>query len=175
MKKLILPRLIAKAHISGYMNSHGTYVAPHEDKRVKRKDDHDGWLGADMADAIRDHMESDPYATFGLRVIPHGHEVGVGDELPPSKRWEDGEDTGEELDGTSTIGVTKKNVEQAIKTLERAGYSGSQIVLVAGESAGYGEDEGERLISDAKVIAAWRRSPTMQKSLVIVRADMVKA
>lgn len=38
MTKLILPRLIAKAHVSGYTNSHGTYVAEHEDKRQKHAD-----------------------------------------------------------------------------------------------------------------------------------------
>lgn len=126
-----------------------------------------------ILEKIKQHLEDDDdFMDFGLRVIPKGHRADVGDVLAQSKHWVDGEDTGEEIGGTSTIGVSAKNIRYAMIMLERSGYQGDQVVLVRGERNGPGEDEGEMIIKDAEVVDSWDRSP-LAKSMR--RVMLVKA
>lgn len=246
MKKLIIPKFIAKSHVAAYTRKDGTFVAAHDDKRQKHADlkpehlysklaeaednggraavhglaheiiqhrpdleDHVRREAADLghslpapgseskgsakntsgsaekrvgpsandvvADEIGRHMDADPYGEWGLRVIPRGFEVEEGDQLPNSKRWVDGEDTGEELNGVSTIGVKRSSIDQALKVLRAGGYSGEQIALVVGDRSEAGDDAGEKVIKDGKVVAVWSKIKVLAKSLVLVRADMVKS
>lgn len=129
---------------------------------VKKSTD---WDASKSGEEIARYMDDDEdYADFGLRIIPSGHDVKAGDVLPVSKRWDDGEDTGEELDGTSTIGIgSKDSIDRAISDLMRGGYQGAQVALVKGERKGSGEDPGEAIIKDATVVATWKL-PEMTKS-----------
>lgn len=170
------PRILfTKSHVSAYTKKDGTFVAAHDDKRTAAKTarqpvtdkatSREWGDGAAIESEILEHMKSDPYADWGLRVIPPGYEVKEGEDLPPSKRWDDGEETDEDLSGTSTIGIMNGNVAQAISKLKRGGYFGKQVALVFGDSVGAGEDDGERLISDAKVAAVWSKPSSLAKSM----------
>lgn len=83
--------------------------------------------------------------------------VSVGEVLDPSYNWENGTNTGDTLDGVSTIGVKSSNVKAAMNDFapKVGGYYGRKVVLVAGDRTGSGEDEGEVIIRDAKVIRIW--------------------
>ena len=61
-----------------------------------------------------DSLAKDPYAVYGVRVIPHGYEVKAGDSLAHSRVWIDGEMTGDVLPGVSTIGIEKGNITKAL-------------------------------------------------------------
>jgi hypothetical protein len=111
----------------------------------------------DIERVYRAAKDNDPYAKYGLRVIPKGYEVKTGDVLPHSYRWIDGEMTDELLPGVSTIGIDNSGVETALKRLQKGGYFGDQIALIKGESMGAGEDPYEVLISMPEVIKAWMR------------------
>ena len=120
-----------------------------------------------IAQAIQD--DDDPYADYGLRVIPPEADVVVqpGDELPPSNQWDDGTDTGEALDGTSAVRIDSDTEDAALKAIRLIGahgkpgpngyYYGDQVVLIKGKKSGVGEDVGEILLNDAVVVATWRK------------------
>jgi hypothetical protein len=168
MKILFVSADFYKSHVAAYTKKDGTFVAAHEDKRVARHDNEPAghvWGGDTVVNQIKEAIEDDPHADWGLRVIPHDHPVNEGDELPPSYRWDDGEQTDEELDGTSTIGIRANgSVERAIKVLNQGGYVGAQVALVRGDSRGAGEDPGEVLLSDAEVVLVWGCPAPMTKS-----------
>lgn len=111
----------------------------------------------EMQKTYLESLTKDPYAVYGVRVIPHGHEVKVGDSLEHSKAWVDGNMTDEILPGVSTVGIEKGDVSKAIERLKNAGYSGKQIAIVKGDSGGYGDDEYERLIKNPEVVGAFLR------------------
>lgn len=97
---------------------------------------------------------------LGLRVIGDQDPAAVGDELGPSPVWIDGTATDEMLPGTSCLAirsagmmdspVTSESLARALELAKQ--YVGNRIVLVAGEDAGYGEDEGEVVIAEAEVM-----------------------
>jgi hypothetical protein len=100
------------------------------------------------------------YGYVGLRVIDSAeHETGavtVGDTLPASYRWDDGEWTGERLAGASAIAIRSAEDLDAALALARI-YWGDQLVLVAGEFGQHGQDDGEILIRDAVALAVVSR------------------
>lgn len=161
------PVIFLKAHVSGYTRQDGRFVAAHEDRRPSAHVAHADpvWDPAKAKVEIARHMDEDEdYADFGLRIIPDGHDASAGSVLPVSKRWDDGSDTGEELNGTSTIGIAKiSDIDRAIALLMDAGYQGSQVALVKGEKTQSGEDPGEALINEATVVTTWRL-PKIRKS-----------
>ena len=83
--------------------------------------------------------------------------------------WVDGEKTEEELDGISTMGIkdlTEEAVIRAIKCLGRDAceyfgvkanvfhsYVGQNFVLIKGDSATAGDDNGEWVIKNPVVVA----------------------
>jgi hypothetical protein len=81
---------------------------------------------------------------FGLRIDEAPWEVG--EELPPSRVWEDGEPTNAYLPGTSAIDSCAHNAAQLLN-----GYFGDWLLLVTGTVCGYGEDEEEVIIRTAVV------------------------
>lgn len=94
----------------------------------------------------------------GVRMIPEElPDVAIGDELAPSFDWReelsDRERGKNPLPGTSALGV--RNVKHLQATINKAtGYFGHQMVIVAGRRSDYqGDDPGEVVISDAKVIS----------------------
>lgn len=94
---------------------------------------------------------------YGIRVINNYSEnvtYSVGDVLPLSYRWDDGEPTDDELYGTSAIEVDALNLERRLMRLRREyGSLGSQIVLIACNQYVYGQDSDEVEMQNAVVLA----------------------
>tara|TARA_R110000782_G_scaffold250759_1_gene338128 strand:+ start:32 stop:331 length:300 start_codon:yes stop_codon:yes gene_type:complete len=93
------------------------------------------------------------FKTIGYRFISpdFSGEPQVGDNLENSNVWDGDEPTDYELGGTcafSTLGECEKY----------ATWSEGWIVMIGGESEGYGELKGELLIGDALVlsVAKWQ-------------------
>lgn len=116
------------------------------------------------ASAVKQVIESAyTTASYGLRVLTHDQlGLGVGDTLPASRNYSEDHATDDSLPGSSTIGVDAacgevwdEDAERAIRLVSR--YSGDVVALVVGEHAGNGEDEGELLISDARIIAVFAK------------------
>ena len=90
-------------------------------------------------------MAADPYREYeyiGIRVqeVP----FGLGEMTHLSHIWDDGNDTGVELNGVSVLlGAYADLAKQ---------YYGDHVAIVAGNCGEYGEDKGEIVISDATVI-----------------------
>lgn len=90
-------------------------------------------------------IASDPFREYeyiGIRVQEVPFEIGVLDHI--SHVWDNGEDTGEELDGVSVLSANYAHLAEQ--------YYGKYLAIVAGNCAVYGEDLGELVISDAVVL-----------------------
>jgi hypothetical protein len=125
-----------------------------------------------IAEALRAAKEADPYADYGLRVLPDSTaNAAIGEVLGPSWRWIDGNQTDELLDGVSSIkirGDGENAIMQALNNLGVMGkqphetpngvYRGPRVALLKGESTGAGEDVGESVIDKAKIIDLWDRA-----------------
>lgn len=104
----------------------------------------------------------DGFREWGIRVV-HGEDaIAVGSALGNSWRWEDHEQTDDELPGVCTIGVDTNSSSMddtamlnAITLLNAYLSIGQHVVLVRGELVGGGDDEGEAIIADAVVVAVW--------------------
>lgn len=119
-----------------------------------------------ILDAIRIDDDSADYA---LRVIlgEFNGAINTGDTLPPSKRWADGNETNEQLGGTSAVRIRRldeKSILEALQDLGALGkngpngyYFGNRIALVKGDSIGSGEDVGESIIAGAEVVGIWKK------------------
>jgi len=156
-----------------------------------------------VADQILEFIRQSPKAKFGLRVVAPDYDeyesLKPGSSLPNSKRWEDGDYTDVELPGTSTASIkenTKEGILEAIRLLGAHGkrgpngyYYGDKVALVTGSVVRKkGQDVGERILSNARVVSLWKKPDTgmsevqpnssekpMIKSIIIIRTDMVKA
>lgn len=99
----------------------------------------------EMKKAISNYIEENDldleYAYIGLRVQYEPFELGEISHV--SHIWEDNEDTGEELSG---ICATK------IERIGRIEYCGEHAALLVSDNAEYGEDDGELIMEDAKVV-----------------------
>lgn len=84
------------------------------------------------------------YGMVAIRTQDEPFELGAIDHF--SHIWEDGDDTGEELDGV--CGTTANGVEKHINGY----YFGNHVAIIAGNSYEYGEDEDEVIIKDAVVV-----------------------
>ena len=79
---------------------------------------------------------------IGIRVQDVPFETGAMDHN--SHIWDDGDDTGEELDGVCA--VSYENLQYACQ------YYGEHIAIIGGDHYEYGEDAGEIIIRDAEVL-----------------------
>jgi hypothetical protein len=104
------------------------------------------------------------YNYFGLRAMtPCGNidvTVKVGDMPRNSYHWDDGESTGEEINGVCALGIDaddeQEQIEKVIKMLKC--YSGKQIALIGSLWHEYGQDEGEIILrGNETVLAEWKR------------------
>lgn len=102
-------------------------------------------MSADMIKNIKKISEemdlSWEYTYVGVRVQEQEFELGTIDHL--SHIWDDGDDTGVELDGICAC------------MLDRLGcnwYFGDHVAIICGNEAEYGEDDGEIIIRDAEVV-----------------------
>ena len=114
-------------------------------------------------------LMDDPVYTYGLRVLPDDFTdpVKLGDSVPSSFVWQDGEITDEEIDGISTAGIRRSDLDSVLAAMKNIGvtgkngpngyYFGSRVVLVRGDSNGSGQDVGETIIRDPEVLGEWKK------------------
>ncbi len=106
--------------------------------------------------AILAAVSSGEYAHYGLRVLEEEQLVQPGGTLRPSRVWENGEPTGQLLDGVSTIWVEgdEASIVRALRSARA--YYGHQVVLVGGNWGHAGRDFDEYVIEDPVVLASFR-------------------
>lgn len=116
-----------------------------------------------MFEEIKEIINDEEYDFYGIRV-DSCNKYNVGDICENSHQWwqddpEDGSEYNEdnhlwdggELNGTCCLKVGFENIEEIIKTAEKA-YFGDGITLIAGDYAEGGNDSGEIIIEAAKVL-----------------------
>ncbi len=87
--------------------------------------------------------------------LPVEHtDLAIGDVAPCSWRWDDGDITDDQLEGTSAMYVDSRATAEKIARLlsKMQMYWGKQLVLLAADHADGGEDNGEIVMYDATVI-----------------------
>lgn len=90
-------------------------------------------------------IAEDPYREYeyiGIRVQEQSFKLGDLDHV--SHIWEDGIDTGEELSGVCVL-----SAQYAHLAID---YFGKHAAIIGGNSAEYGEDIGELIVSDPIVL-----------------------
>lgn len=101
---------------------------------------------------------------FGLRALTQNSETGefetaeVGGIVQNSYIWNDGENTGTQLDGVSAIKINEADIDeidQAIRELQPYLANAKQVVLLGSDDAEPGEDNHERIMQNAVVLAVW--------------------
>lgn len=108
---------------------------------------------------ILEIIESSNASVFGLRSIENKFALSVGDDVPNSYDWDFENDCSSDdlLPGASAIYICDFpdvfDIEDAIKKMKPYHQQGNQLLLIAGNHAGHGDDAGEILISDATVLA----------------------
>jgi len=114
-------------------------------------------------------LMDDPVYTYGLRVLPSDFTdpVKPRETIPSSFVWQDGDITDEEINGVSTAGIRRSDLESVLAAMKNLGvtgkngpngyYFGSRVVLVRGDSNGSGQDVGETIIRDPEVLGEWKK------------------
>ena len=102
----------------------------------------------DMLKSTLEDLEWE-YSYIGVRKQEEPFTTGSIEHC--SHVWDDGEDTGEELDGISTIKITAGTAEAVLTRMEKE-YYGQHIAILAANEATYGEDVGEIVLHDAQVV-----------------------
>lgn len=113
---------------------------------------------------LQEIISQGEYDFFGIRVDSK-NKYNVGDTCENSHTWyqDNPEDDSEynedlhmwdggELNGTCCLKVTPETLESVLQRAEKM-YFGDKITLIAGDYAEGGNDKGELIIEDAKVIA----------------------
>lgn len=96
-----------------------------------------------LMDSIYADLDLGCYAAYGVRVQDVPYKLGRIDHV--SHMWDNGEDTGMELDGICCTSVTMLDLASS--------YYGDHVAIIAGDNYIYGDDPGEIIISDPVVIA----------------------
>ena len=81
------------------------------------------------------------YEVVGVRVQEQDFELGTIEHL--SHVWDNGDDTGVELDGICVCSLDRLGVNN---------YFGDHVAIICGNEAEYGEDDGELISRDAEVV-----------------------
>lgn len=117
-----------------------------------------------MIDTIKRIIADGEFDFYGLRV--DDYKYNVGDICKLSHQYfqdpvynedeellypytENGYDAGE-LNGTCCVGIEEDNIEKAIKLLKQ--YIGDNVYIIGGDIAEEGNDRGELIIKNAKVL-----------------------
>ena len=94
------------------------------------------------------------YDKVALRIMDtdyDGYDLQVGEIAPASWRWEDGDHTNDELNGTSAIDLdwlwTRKDGDHYF-----GAYSGRRVWILGSYYAEGGEDAGEIVMRDAEIL-----------------------
>jgi hypothetical protein len=105
--------------------------------------------------AIWDNLPEIDADNVGIRVIDSADRPlpQIGDILPPSRRWEDNNIVeGDYLNGTSAITVHSQSSYGRGQLDHIGGYYGDTILIIVGDDAEGGEDIGEIIIRQARVV-----------------------
>ena len=81
------------------------------------------------------------YEFVGVRVQEQEFELGTIEHL--SHVWDNGDDTGVELDGICVCSLDRLGANN---------YFGNHVAIICGNDVEYGEDDGEIIIRDAEVV-----------------------
>ena len=105
---------------------------------------------------------------YGLRVIPSeiDKNIKIGTILAHSYPWNEWDmiKGAEPLKGVSTVGVTKNNIDSALKILNNyMGKTEKTIVLVQGFKEKGAIDPGEFILSNPEVVAIFKRNFTRKE------------
>ena len=102
-------------------------------------------MNAEMINTIKKIAEemdlSWDYEFVGVRVQEQEFELGTIEHL--SHVWDNGDDTGVELDGICVCSLVRLGANN---------YFGNHVAIICGNEAEYGEDDGELIIRDAEVV-----------------------
>ena len=85
------------------------------------------------------------YEVIGIRVQEEEFQLGEMDHV--SHIWDDGEDTGEELDGVCADSST-----EADRVFQMLDCYGDHVAIIAGNDYSWGQDYGEIIIRDPVVV-----------------------
>lgn len=92
------------------------------------------------------------YEYIGIRVQESPEGLEVGDTVYHcSHIWDDGEDTGEELNGVCAMNINR--LDWIVK--DGMEYFGNTIIVLGGNSAEFGEDLGELVMQEPEVLAIY--------------------
>jgi hypothetical protein len=119
---------------------------------------------------ILNEIDKGDFDQYGIRMLPSSQEnMSIGDILPESNVWEDNEPTDESLGGTSSLYISpyinrgytpKEDLKRIIKDLKQ--YPGTTMALIGGDYSTGGNDPGESVISNAKIIKKYKYTPKIQ-------------
>lgn len=90
------------------------------------------------------------YDTVGIRTQDVPFEIGDIDHV--SKVWDDGDETGEELDGLCVTDVFANEIKMHLGLDDFGSYMGEHTAIVCGDLVEYGVDPGEKIIKNAVVV-----------------------
>jgi hypothetical protein len=103
---------------------------------------------------------------FGLRV-EDGRTFAIGDYIPNSRVWDDGEPTQDEVDGVSTVGLgddpSLSDVETALGAADI--YHGATIMLVGARYQSRGQDAGEHVLRRPISLGVWTREAKAARTI----------
>lgn len=104
-----------------------------------------------------------PRDYIALRMLPSEQdEYEVGELLPASWRWENGEMTNDKLDGTCGIGVGRISAldeNDFLRALDKVVlYPGSRLAMLRSESVEGGADPGEVICAEPLIEFIWTLS-----------------
>lgn len=89
------------------------------------------------------------YPYVGIRVVAPGYDdymSQIGETAVNSYRWEDGNQTDEQLDGASAINIDSRD------NIDSGAYYGRRILVLGSDHIEYGEDVNEIVMRDAKIL-----------------------
>jgi hypothetical protein len=101
------------------------------------------------------------YSYYGVRVETPNWYTDETKELPNvgeiveyrSYIWDDGDSTGEQLNGLSTVEVIDGDLVKAVEYAKSNYTAGTKIMLLGSDAASYGEDKFEIILEQPEVIA----------------------
>ncbi len=121
--------------------------------------------GVRVASKITDHYREEYVSQRGWRVAK---DLRVGQRAPQSRVWVYGTPKSKRLGGASALSIVA-DYDHAWyvgrlcgvgpkRRVGDGGYRGDQIVLLGCDYAEEGEDRGEIVMHDARVLATWTRT-----------------
>lgn len=114
---------------------------------------------------ILDAVDKADHGAYALRITEDP--VTVGSRLKPSYIWENGERTKNLLPGTSAVRIEGNNATAIERALKNAGiggdgpngvYFGKNVSLIGGDILEYGDDIGEVILKNPKVLDVFEKA-----------------